>query len=180
MRRRHSRGFTLTEIMIAISIAAILLAVGIPQLIRMNRNTALAGAAEQVKGEFAEAAGRARTMASAPVLPSGYDPKAPSTITKSGSFDEVRVELNGATLIGKSLGAEYTFELTRKGPDDSTDLSKAVAVRLYDKGAAVGYVQAFDSSGAALWDLTFDMGNGYATQELHSRVGVTNVTVAPK
>jgi len=59
MRRRDSRGFTLLEVMVTVSIALIVLAIGIPNFVRLRAPYALSGATRQIAADLDAARQRA-------------------------------------------------------------------------------------------------------------------------
>ena len=188
-RSRHrGRGFTLIEIMMAIAIAALVLGIGIPQLIRFNRNNTLSSSVTQMKAALLEAASQARTKDSQPVV-TGYNPLAPATLTWSGKVDELRVTLgdpsnpNGsppAKLSDTSFG-EFSANLKLVGPSLPSVLSQnAVVASLWYHGVFQYNVDVWDSSGSAVWDSTFDATNGSATWELHLAANSGLITLVEK
>lgn len=59
MRRRGIRGFTLMEVLVTVSIAFIVLAIGIPNFVRLRAPYALSGATRQIVADLQAARQRA-------------------------------------------------------------------------------------------------------------------------
>ncbi len=70
--RRRDRGFTLVELLMALALVAVLAAITVPSALRMQSNSKLAGAAEQVRAQLAGT--RVRAIESGLVYQFRYEP----------------------------------------------------------------------------------------------------------
>lgn len=158
----------MTEIIIVISIFAIILAVGIPQLTRWSANSRLQASLQRMKAALHEAKSKARNLNSTVGMPSGYNPNSANTVSiGSGQVDEMRITCAGKSIIDEHIDGLSLQASSLTGPAmNQTDVTQAMQVVLVGPGTSA-LVEAFDSSGNAVWLGTLTFSNGYQTWNLN-------------
>lgn len=157
MRRR--RGFSLTELVVVLAIAAIIAAVGIVQLVRFQQNSAFKAQVEQIVSDLKLSRQTAITRGSRVAV--GAETAHP--ILSNVQVDQIVVQFKSdPPLLARHYDPPVTLlSSISKGPDvAATDLANALVIRAYFHGAAIPWVAAFDGTGRAVWQNTTTCTNG--------------------